>query len=116
MPQWDVHNCPVLEEDDKGVKFVCSFVIDVPTFASITNNNKHIILVVIVVVVGQQCQGGANALIPARVHRKCIVKDTGEHPTGDIFPQTYIQTRGSTCNRRSANQCALMICVSVFIL
>jgi hypothetical protein len=26
MPQWDVRNCPVMEEDDEGVKFVRLFV------------------------------------------------------------------------------------------
>ena len=109
MPRSYVRDWPVMEDDDKGVKFVPSS--STLTFASITYNNGHILLVVVVV---GRCQGG-RCPHPSSCTWKIHCKGRGSILLVIYFLKR-IRTRGSTCDRRSADRCALMICVSFFIL
>ncbi len=85
LPRRDVRNWPVMEEDDKGLKFVCSS--STLTFASVTYNNRHILLVVIV----WRCQGGQGPH-PSSFTWKMHCKGRGSIPLV-IFPQTYMKQR-----------------------
>ena len=106
LPRWDVRNWPVMEEDDEGVKFVCSS--STLTFASVTYNNGHILLVVDV----GRCQGG-RCPHPSSCTWKMHCTGRGSIPLV-IFPQTYKKPEVPPAT--SFRRCAFMICVSVFIL
>jgi hypothetical protein len=94
-----------MEEDDEGVKFVCSSL--TLTIVSVMYNNSHILFVVRGAMPRGPMPSSQLVYIENAMYR------TGEHPTGDISSNVY---KPEVPLATSFRRCAFMICVSVLIL